>query len=446
MGKLFGTDGVRGIAHADLTEELAASVGYAAAQVLASEHRKKPVVLIGRDTRESGEALETAVARGLCTAGADVVLCGVVPTPAIAFLVTERKADAGVMISASHNPYEYNGIKLFGPSGCKLRDEEEDQIEALILGGKADPAGKAQTGTVTRDDAAVSDYVAHLAEGFSGTFTGKVLVDCANGSASATAEKLFDALGVQADLVNCAPDGKNINDGCGSTHIEELIPRVREGGYDVAFAFDGDADRLLVVDEAGHILDGDFLLAILADYLKQHNRLKNDTVVVTTMSNLGFFKLMEERSVRTAVTKVGDRYVLEEMLKNGHVLGGEQSGHMILLDRATTGDGQLSAVTLLEAMMDAGKPLSVLGGAMKRFPQVMVNVPATVSMKAQLDENDAVRRVIADCEAGFGSRGRVVVRASGTEPLIRVMVEGEDDQMIAHAADRIAQTIRNELI
>jgi phosphoglucosamine mutase len=246
--------------------------------------------------------------------------------------------------------------------------------------------------------------------------------------------------------VNCAPDGKNINDGCGSTHIEELIPRVREGGYDAAFAFDGDADRLLVVDEAGHILDGDFLLAILADYLKQHNRLKNDTVVVTTMSNLGFFKLMEERSVRTAVTKVGDRYVLEEMLKNGHVLGGEQSGHMILLDRATTGDGQLSAVTLLEAMMDAGKPLSVLGGAMKRFPQVMVNVPATVSMKAQLDENDAVRRVIADCEAGFGNRGRVVVRASGTEPLIRVMVEGEDDQMIAHAADRIAQTIRNELI
>ena len=421
MGRLFGTDGVRGVAGVDLTEELAAALGCAAAQVLAAENGKKPLVLIGRDTRESGCVLEAAAARGLTQAGADVLLTGVVPTPAIAYLVTKRGADAGVMISASHNPYEYNGIKLFGPDGCKLTDEEEDRIEAVVRSGEFSPA--AQAGSVNEDKNAVSDYIEHLAASYRGGFSGKILADCANGSAVATAKRLFERIGVSADVICCEPDGKNINENCGSTHAGALCARVAAGGYDAGFSF-----------------DGDFLLAVFAEYLKKQGRLAADTVVVTNMSNMGFFKRMEQLGLHTAVTKVGDRYVLEEMRRGGYVLGGEQSGHMILLDRASTGDGQLSAVTLLDAMAVSKKSLSELAGAMRRYPQVMHNLSATPQMKEKL-ETPGAKQAVAESEERLGGRGRVVVRASGTEPLIRVMIEGEDAGMIAREAETLSAAL-----
>lgn len=444
MGRIFGTDGVRGIAYADLTLELSKNVGRAAAAVL-TESTARPLVLIGRDTRESGTDLEREVAKGLSEAGADVLLLGVVPTPAVAWLVTYRKAAAGVMISASHNPYEYNGIKLFGPSGYKLTDEQEEEIESYLLGERPMPPACEVSGSISRDEMAINDYVEHIASSCKGGFDGEILVDCSNGSASATAREVFARIGVKADFVACVPNGKNINDNCGSTHIENLCDMVVSGGYAAGFAFDGDADRLLAVDEKGNVLDGDFLLSILSSYLKGEGRLDNDTVVVTTMSNLGFFKLMEKRGMNTAVTKVGDRYVLEEMRKSGYNLGGEQSGHMIILDSATTGDGQLSAVTLLDAIKASGKPLSELGAEMTRFPQVMINVTADSAMKAQLDTNEAVQAVVRECNNELADSGRTVIRASGTEPLIRVMVEGQDKELIESVANRIAAAIEKNL-
>ncbi|MBR6735377.1 MAG: phosphoglucosamine mutase [Oscillospiraceae bacterium] len=444
MGRIFGTDGVRGVAYADLTLELSEKVGRAAAAVLA-QSTKRPLILIGRDTRESGGDLEREVAKGLSKSGADVLLLGVVPTPAVAWLVTHRRAAAGVMISASHNPYEYNGIKLFGPSGYKLTDEQEEEIESYLLNERPMPPEAEVSGSVSCDEMAVNDYVDHIASSCKGGFEGRILVDCSNGSASATAREVFGRIGVKADFVACTPDGQNINKNCGSTHIENLCDAVVSGGYAAGFAFDGDADRLLAVDEKGNILDGDFLLSILSSYLRDNGRLNNDTVVVTTMSNLGFFKLMEKRGMNTAVTKVGDRYVLEEMRKSGHNLGGEQSGHMIILDSATTGDGQLSAVTLLDAIKASGKTLSELGAEMTRFPQVMINVTADSAMKAQLDTNKEVQRVIAECNNELSDSGRTVIRASGTEPLIRVMVEGQDKELIERAANRIAAAIKKNL-
>jgi len=439
MARLFGTDGVRGIAGTELGAPLAQAIGRAAAQVLTGSAGHRPTVLIGRDTRASGPMLEEATARGLAEAGADVVLLGVVPTPAVAYLVTARGADAGVMISASHNPYEYNGIKLFGADGCKLSDETEDAIEAIAVGGTA--AEKAG-GRIRADETAVPEYIAHLAACCRGGYRGRVLADCACGSASATARDLFRAIGVDADVIFASPDGTNINDGCGSTQIGALAARMAAGGYDVGFAFDGDADRLIAVDETGQVLDGDALLAILSEQLREQGRLKNDTVVVTTMTNLGFFKLMERRGIKTAVTQVGDRYVLEEMRRCGHTLGGEQSGHIILLDRATTGDGQLSAITLLDALAQTGKPLSALAAEMKRWPQVLVNVPATQEMKANWERVPAVSSAIAAAERTLAKNGRVNVRASGTEPLIRVMVEGEERGQVEALADSIAAAIR----
>jgi phosphoglucosamine mutase len=448
MGRIFGTDGLRGVVGEELTAELAVNIGRAAAMILAAETGEKPLVVIGRDTRISGDLLEAAVTAGLCSVGADVLLLGVVPTPAVARLLGRYGADAGVMLSASHNPFEYNGIKLFGPSGFKLTDEEEAGIEAIILDQAAPYEVKrgGAIGRVLRAGDAVRDYVAHLAAAYDGGYEGSILVDCAQGSASATARVLFEAMGVKATFLHDAPDGVNINENCGSTHIGGLAPLVVQGGYDLGLAFDGDADRLLAVDEKGNILDGDVLLSILGEYLAGRGMLRNNTVVVTSMTNMGFFRLMEQRGVAAEVTAVGDRYVLEAMRKKNHALGGEQSGHMIFLDWATTGDGQLSAVMLLNALAARQRPLSELAGGMKRFPQTMLNVSATPSMKAGLRSHPAVCDTVARWEEALSGRGRVVVRASGTEPFIRVMVEGEAQDEIHRAAQEIADAICEHLI
>ncbi|MBQ2751254.1 MAG: phosphoglucosamine mutase [Oscillospiraceae bacterium] len=448
MGRIFGTDGARGVVGAELTAELAVNIGRAAAMVLAEQTHKKPLVVIGMDTRISGDMLQAAVTAGLCSVGADVLLLGVVPTPAVAYLVQHYHADAGVMLSASHNPYEFNGIKLFGSKGYKLTDAQEEEIESIILDNSRpyDVKKGSELGRVSEAGDACEIYVNHLASIYNGGFEGKILVDCANGSASATARMLFKKLGVSASFVYDEPDGININDNCGSTHVEKLAEKVISGGYTLGLAFDGDADRLLAVDQNGRVLDGDILLSVLSEYLSERGELNDETVVVTSMTNLGFFKLMQQRGKKTEVTKVGDRYVLEAMREKGYVLGGEQSGHMIFLDHATTGDGQLSAIMLLNAAAASKRPLAEIAGEMKQFPQTMLNVDATPSMKRAYDSHPAVTEVISNWEKTLGDRGRIVVRPSGTEPYIRVMVEGESLQEIEQAAAEIAAAIRIHLI
>lgn len=448
MGRIFGTDGARGVVGVELTTELAVNIGRAAAMVLAAETHKKPLVVIGMDTRISGDMLEAAVTAGLCSVGADVLLLGVVPTPAVAYLVQHYHADAGVMLSASHNPYEFNGIKLFGSNGFKLTDDEEAQIEAIILDHVQpyDVKTGGELGKVTRVDDAAGVYVDYLSGIYTGGFNGKLLIDCANGSAAATAPALFAKMGIPADFLAIEPDGVNINAHCGSTHIERLIPMMAQGGYAAGLAFDGDADRLLAVDEKGNLLDGDVLLAIFGEYLSAQGKLSANTIVVTSMTNYGFFELMKQRKTKTEITKVGDRYVLEAMREQNLSLGGEQSGHMIFSEFATTGDGQLSAIMLLNALAALKKPLSELGCAMKRFPQIMLNVDATPSMKAALDAHPAVIGEIDRWQQILQGRGRVVVRASGTEPYIRVMVEGESDSEITQAVNAISGAIRTYLI
>ena len=349
MARLFGTDGVRGIAGSELTPELAINIGRAAAMVLTKHTNKKATVLIGKDTRISGDMLESALCAGLCSVGADVQLCGVVPTPAIAYLVKKYNCDAGIVISASHNPMEFNGIKIFNNEGYKLADEIENEIEALILDTpeKIVNVTGADMGCVATIDTAARDYIDHIKTACEIDFSGlKVVFDCANGAASVTAPTLFTELGVQATFIGAQPDGTNINDGCGSTHLDKLSKFVKENNFDCGIAFDGDADRCLAVDEKGDEIDGDKIIGILATRMKEMGKLKDDTAVVTVMSNLGFLKHMEKRGIKTATTAVGDRYVLEEMRASGHNLGGEQSGHVILSDFATTGDGQLTACLL----------------------------------------------------------------------------------------------------
>ena len=448
MGRLFGTDGVRGIANKDLSAELACNMGVALAMVLRERNPGKPRVILGKDTRASSDMLESAVAAGLCAGGADVVLAGVVPTPAVAYLVTSREAQAGVMISASHNPYHFNGIKVFGPGGYKLSDEEEAEIEEILLDHSPayTYAPADQIGQVTRDDGAVHEYVRHIASTVKEDLSGlRVLVDCANGSASATAAELFAALGVDAHIIHSDPDGINVNHHCGSTHVEELCPLVKEGKYDLAVAFDGDADRCLAVDEAGRVVNGDQMIAIFATDMKASGTLKNDTAVVTVMSNFGFFKFARENGIHTRTTKVGDRYVLETMLEEGHNIGGEQSGHIIFTDYMTTGDGQLSAVQLLAALKRSGKPLGQLCGIITILPQVLINVEADRDMKAAITESPELNRVIRQCEEQLGDSGRVLLRPSGTEPLIRVMVEGEDMAQIDAIAHTLADAIKTYL-
>lgn len=447
MGRLFGTDGARGVANSELTPELAMNIGRAAACVLTNGD-KKARILIGKDTRQSSDMLEAALAAGLCSVGADVLILGVVPTPAVAYLVRKYNYDAGVMISASHNPCEFNGIKIFQGTGYKLPDEIENRIEAIILDRAEQPPVKigGEVGKISYCKSAVEDYVSHVLECKQADFTGmRIAFDCANGSSSATAETLFSSLGIDGLYSANEPDGVNINDGCGSTHLESLQTLVKENGCALGFAFDGDADRMLAVDENGNTVDGDKIIAICAKYMKEQGTLKSDTAVVTVMSNMGFFKFCDDNSIHCEKTAVGDRYVIENMLKNGYNIGGEQSGHIIFLDHSTTGDGQLSALMLLNVIKNSGKSLSALAAEMQVYPQVLVNVTVSVEGKAAYATDEVIKNKIEAVEKVLGDDGRVLVRLSGTEPLIRVMLEGKDLDKITALANDIADLVKERL-
>lgn len=445
MARLFGTDGARGVAVTELTCEMAMQIGRAAALVLTKKMSHKPRIFIGKDTRISSDILEAALCAGICSVGADAHILGVVPTPAVAMLVRKYNADAGVMISASHNSVEFNGIKLFSNTGYKLSDEIEEEIEALILDNPEAIALKNGTdlGHITYDKNAVWDYVRYVMKTISGDLNGiRVAIDCANGSASSTAEKLFSGLGATCYLMNCNPDGTNINEKCGSTHIDMLMKFVREQKCHVGVAFDGDADRCLAVDENGLLIDGDKMIAIFAKYMNNKGMLRNHTAVVTVMTNLGFTHFCQENNIKMEMTKVGDRYVLEKMLDGGYNLGGEQSGHIIFLDDATTGDGQLCAVKLLSILAESGKKMSELSAVMERYPQVMVNVKISAQWKNVWAEDNEIKNVIARHQENLGNDGRILVRESGTEPLVRVMVEGKNFEVINDIAVAIAEKIK----
>ncbi len=448
MPRLFGTDGVRGIANEEMTAELAMNIGRAAAAVLMQGRRRRPLVVIGKDTRLSSDMLESALAAGMCSVGADVIIVGVIPTPAVAWLVKHYKADAGIMISASHNPFNYNGIKLFSGDGFKLPDELESSIERYVLDAQ-DEIKLVQSehlGTMSYRKTAVDDYVEHLVSTVPTSLEGlRIAVDCANGSASVTAAKLFSELGAKVDFMADAPDGVNINADCGSTHMERLQEYVLEHGMDAGVAFDGDADRCLCVDEKGAIINGDFIMAICALDMKQRGKLRKDTVVGTVMTNMGFHKFCDENGIHLETTKVGDRYVLETMEIEGYRFGGEQSGHVIFRDYSTTGDGQLTAIQLLCHLRSSGKTLSQLAGVMTNYPQVMKNVRVSPKGKLAFYNNEVVREVVQKHHDAMGDEGRVVVRVSGTEPLIRVMVEGKDEATINLAAEEIARVVEQEL-
>lgn len=449
MGRLFGTDGARGVANSELTCELAMKIGRAAAMVLTESCAHKPKVLIGMDTRASSHMLAAAIGAGLCSVGADVLIIDVVPTPAVAFLVKEYDYDAGVMISASHNPCEYNGIKIFQGNGYKLPDELENEIEEIILDETKLPPVVlgGDVGKISFSSKAVDDYIFHLAMTADGDFKGmKIALDCANGSASVTARALFTRLGAKCCIINETPNGTNINENCGSTHLEQLQKFVVENKCDIGFAFDGDADRLLVVDESGVVVDGDKIIAVCSKFMKENNKLKNNTAVVTVMSNMGFFKFCEKNDINCVKTKVGDRYVLEEMVKNGYAIGGEQSGHIIFLDYATTGDGQMSAIQVLNVLKHTGKKISELASEMQVYPQVLINVRVSNFGKARLDKDEEVQLAIREASEELGDTGRVLVRVSGTEPLVRVMLEGEDYNQIKSLAESIAKVIEERLV
>ena len=450
MGRLFGTDGARGVAITELTCELAMSIGRAAAIVL-TKHKKagtKAKLVIGKDTRISSDILEAALVSGIMSVGADAVMLGVVTTPAVAYIVQHENADAGVMISASHNSVEYNGIKLFAGTGFKLPDDVENEIEALIL--DTPEAIQLKNGTEVGRSSVLENaadiYISHLCEtaGING-YKPRIIADCANGSASATAKKLFGQLGIDCTVINAEPDGCNINEKCGSTHIDMLRERVIKGGYDLGVAFDGDADRCLAVDDKGRVVDGDRLIAIISDDMKKNGVLKKDTAVVTVMSNLGFHTYMNEHGISTVSTDVGDRYVLEEMLRSGYNIGGEQSGHIIFLDHATTGDGELTAVKLISLLSQSSRKLSEYNDEFADYPQLLENVKITDDKKGLWDKNDAVLTSIDDARKAMGADGRILVRESGTEPLVRVMVEGRDAQLGERYTYKIADTIRREL-
>lgn len=441
MGKLFGTDGIRGVANKELSVDLAMEVAQAAGTVIKEKTGHKPRFVIGRDTRLSSSMLESAMAAGLCSVGCDVQLLGVVPTPAVAYLVRKMGADAGIMLTASHNPFMDNGIKIISGTGFKLSDEEEEEIEAIIIDNERVPqkAPPEEIGMVTAAFNAVDRYVDYLVSLGEGPFSGmKVALDCANGCASVTAPKIFERLGAECHLLHAEPNGLNVNQNCGSTHIGGLQEYVKAHGCDLGFAFDGDADRCLAVDRNGDLVDGDVLMAIFALDLKKRGKLKNNGLVVTVMSNLGLFHFAKEHDIATPTTKVGDRYVLETIIRDGYSLGGEQSGHIIFFDDMTTGDGQLSAVHLLGILAREKKPLHELHRIMTTYPQVLKNVRADDELKASLWELDDLFKEMDD---RLGDQGRVLVRPSGTEPLVRVMVEGADYAQIEEIAGLIAAAI-----
>jgi phosphoglucosamine mutase len=444
MGKLFGTDGVRGTANKDLGPELAFKLGRAGAFVLA-RNKKRPKILIGKDTRLSGDMLESALTAGICSVGADVISLGIIPTPGVAYLTRELGADAGVVISASHNPMEDNGIKFFAGNGFKLPDELEDEIEDIIISKQELPSPTGpDVGKVTYLADALDRYAAYLKEHAGINLKGKrIVVDCANGAAYSLAPKVLADLG--AEVIPCfnQPDGVNINAGCGSTHPEKLMALVKEYNGDLGIAHDGDADRMLAVDEKGRLIDGDMIMVICALYLKAKGELPDNRVVVTVMSNLGLHIALKERGIEVLQTKVGDRYVLEKMLETGTVLGGEQSGHIIFSRLNTTGDGVATALQLLKVMTETGQPLSQLADQMVQLPQVLMNV--RVKDKLGLENNIPIKEAIERVERTLGSGGRVLVRTSGTEPLVRVMAEGPDAAQLKELVQSIVDVVIKEL-
>ncbi|AEI45970.1 phosphoglucosamine mutase [Paenibacillus mucilaginosus] len=446
MGKYFGTDGVRGVANQGLTPELAYQIGRCGGYVLAGQV-EKPVVLIGQDTRISGPMLEASLVAGLLSIGANVVRLGVISTPGVAYLTRLLKADAGVMISASHNPVEDNGIKFFGADGYKLSDETELEIERLMDAEKDElprPVG-GEIGTVTVNEQAKFQYLDYIQSTVKSSFQGyRIALDCANGAAYELAPKVFEALGAEVITIGAEPNGRNINDHCGSTHPEKLQKLVVESGAHIGLAFDGDADRLIAIDEKGEEVDGDYLLSICGHALNQAGKLKESTIVTTVMSNIGFFKGIEAVGLKAAKTAVGDRYVMEEMRRGGYNLGGEQSGHVIFLDYNTTGDGILTALQVMDTLVQSGKSLSELKGIMRKYPQTLVNV--RVADKSKLKDNAAVEAAIRQVEEELGDNGRVLVRPSGTESLIRVMAEGPDAAQVEAYVKSIAEVIERELV
>lgn len=441
MGRLFGTDGVRGIANKELTPELAFNLGKAGAYVLSKEN-KKPVVLIGKDTRISGDMLEDAISAGILAMGGNVIKVGVLPTPAIAYLVRYYKADAGVVISASHNPFEYNGIKFFNGDGFKLDDDLEEQIEDIIIRGtdvNSHITGEHLGRCLEADEAALEKYTEFLKTTIDCDISDmKIVLDCANGAAYKAAETVYKGLGADVIMLSNTPDGMNINAGCGSTHPENLQKKVVETGADIGLAYDGDADRLIVVDEKGRIIDGDRTICICAKMLKETGQLKGGKVTATVMSNIGFHKYIEKLGCTVDVTSVGDRYVLESMLKTGCVLGGEQSGHIIFLNYTTTGDGILSSLQLLKAVKLLGKKPSELADEIEIYPQVLKNASVKNENKKKYADDPEIAAEIARLEALMEGEGRVLIRPSGTEPLVRVMIEGNDTEQITKLAEDLA--------
>ncbi|MBQ2765564.1 MAG: phosphoglucosamine mutase [Clostridia bacterium] len=448
MGRLFGTDGARGIANSELTCERAMQIGRAAAEVLSSSKRYLPTVLVGMDTRISSEMLASALTAGLCSVGADVIDLGVVPTPAVAYLVGKYKAHAGIMISASHNPYDYNGIKIFNEDGYKLEDDLEERIESIVLDNMPEPklAAGANIGRVTRCTTAVKDYIDHLVSSAHCSLEGmNIAVDCANGSASRTAEQLFTRLGANAVILSSSPDGVNINENCGSTHLDALRAYVIEHGLDAGIAYDGDADRCLCIDNEGNDVDGDMIMAILALDMKARGKLNKNTVVGTIMTNFGFTKFCADNDIRFEATKVGDRYVLEEMLLEDYHLGGEQSGHIIFRDYSTTGDGQLTSIQLLSQLKRTGVKLSEAAKVMTRYPQFIVNIRVSAEAKLAFYTDHKVKKILDEAKKAIGDGGRIVTRPSGTEPLIRIMTEGEDSEVAKKLAEETAELIKKQL-
>ena len=446
MGRLFGTDGIRGVVGETLTAELAYRVGQAITIVLTKQKGSTPTITIGKDTRISSDMLESALMAGICSMGGSVMPFGTIPTPAVAFLTVQEEADAGIVISASHNPFEHNGIKIFGSQGYKLSDEMEAAVEDIVLSEEPlqvmthEKIGMRLHGMRQMK----ADYIDHLLSTVDCDMRGlRVLVDCANGAASATAPDLFCRLPLHADFIFDKPDGVNINNGCGSTHMETLCQGVVEGKYELGIAFDGDADRCLVVDENGEAMDGDQIMLICALELMKRNKLHDNMLVTTVMSNVGLHQAMKAHGGKTVKTAVGDRYVLEEMLKHNYSIGGEQSGHIIFSEFAKTGDGILTAVQLLCAMVRNNKPLSEMGAVMTKFPQILLNV--RVKNKNGWEEKAAIQEVIKKYQEELGENGQILVRASGTEPLIRIMAEGPKQERLEQIANAIADVVTKEL-
>ncbi|MCI8874987.1 MAG: phosphoglucosamine mutase [Lachnospiraceae bacterium] len=444
MSRMFGTDGVRGVAGTELTIELATKLGMAGAYVLTREQEHQPTIIVGCDTRISGGMLASALMAGICSVGANAIYVGVVPTPAIAYLTRKHKVDAGVVISASHNPMEFNGIKFFNGEGYKLKDELEDEIETLIRNNMKDvpiPTGSGVGKIEYRFDIQ-DEYVSFMKKRVPVDLSGlKIVVDCAEGASYYTSVKTLKELGADLVSIHTDPDGTNINSNCGSTHMSELQARVVYEKADIGIAFDGDADRMLAVDEGGQLVDGDQIMAIIGNHMKRQGKLKKDTIVVTVMTNLGFSLMGERENIHIEKTKVGDRYVLENMLEHGYNLGGEQSGHIIFLDDNTTGDGLLSALHLLKVMVDTKEKLSDLASVMEVLPQALVNAKVPNHKKEHYMDYAEIAEAIQILEEKFNGEGRVLIRPSGTEPLVRVMIEGKNQQEIEKDAKALAELI-----